>query len=105
MEPSPAWKSPSLRVESAAALGVFGALTAGAGALGAVVTNHGNQLWFRRLRKPAFQPPKAVFGPVWTVLYSLMALSGWRVWNQRAGPARSRALGLWALQLGFNAAW
>lgn len=102
---SPALKSPSLRAESVAALGVFGALTVGAGALGATVTKHGTQLWYRRLRKPPFQPPNAVFGPVWTVLYGLTALSGWRVWNQPAGPARSRALGLWALQLGFNAVW
>src|SRR5438128_12281702 len=102
---SPALKSPSLRTESAVALGVFGALTAGAGALGAAVTDHGTQLWYRRLRKPPFQPPSAVFGPVWTGLYALIALSGWRVWNRPAGPARSRALGLWALQLGFNAAW
>ncbi len=98
-------KSPSLRAESVAALGVFGALTAGAGALGAAVTDHGTQVWYRRLRKPPFQPPNAVFGPVWTVLYGLMAVSAWRVWNRPAGPARSRALGLWALQLGFNAAW
>lgn len=102
---SPSLKSPSLRTESAVALGVFSALTAGAGALGARVTNHGTQLWYRRLRKPPFQPPSAVFGPVWTVLYGLIAVSGWRVWNRPAGPARSRALGLWALQLGFNAAW
>ncbi|HVG61076.1 MAG TPA: TspO/MBR family protein [Hyalangium sp.] len=105
MQQSPTLKSPSLRSESAIALGVFGALTAGAGALGSAVTDHGTQLWYRRLRKPPFQPPSAVFGPVWTVLYVLTALSGWRVWNRPAGPARSLALGLWALQLGFNAAW
>nr|WP_224247460.1 TspO/MBR family protein [Hyalangium gracile] len=97
-------KSPSLRSESIAALGVFGALTAGAAALGAG-PSHGTQLWYRRLRKPPFQPPDAVFAPVWTVLYGLIAVSGWRVWNQAAGPARSRALGLWLVQLGFNAAW
>ena len=102
---SPALKSPSLRTESAVALGVFGALTAGAAALGSAATDHGTQLWYRRLRKPSFQPPGAVFGPVWTVLYVLIAVSGWRVWNRPAGPARSRALGLWGLQLGLNAAW
>jgi tryptophan-rich sensory protein len=100
-----ALKSPSLRTESAVALGVFSALTAGVGLLGASVTNHGTQLWYRRLRKPPFQPPSSTFRWVWPVLYGCTALSGWRVWNQPAGPARSRALGLWALQLGFNAAW
>jgi translocator protein len=105
MQQSMAMKSPSLRAESAVALGVFGALTAGAGALGALVTDNGTQRWYRRLRKPPFQPPNAVFAPVWTVLYGLIAVSGWRVWNRPAGPARSRALSLWVLQLGFNAAW
>lgn len=105
MMQSPVLKNPSLRAESLAALGVFGALTTGAGVLGAAVTDRSTQLWYRRLRKAPFQPPSAVFGPVWTVLYGLIALSGWRVWNRPAGPARSRALELWALQLGFNAAW
>ncbi|MDC0711032.1 tryptophan-rich sensory protein [Stigmatella sp. ncwal1] len=100
-----ALKSPSLRVESAAALAVFSALSAGAAAMGAVATNGATQRWYRRLKKPSFQPPRAVFGPVWTVLYGLIAVSGWRVWNQPAGIARSRALSLWAVQLGFNTAW
>ncbi|MDY7225907.1 TspO/MBR family protein [Hyalangium rubrum] len=94
-----------MRRESAVALGVFSALTAGTAALGARVTNHGTQLWYRRLRKPPFQPPKATFRYVWPVLYGCIALSGWRVWNAPSGPARSRALGLWTLQLGLNAAW
>lgn len=98
-------QSPSLRAESAVALGVFSALTAGAGALGRLATSGGTQRWYRRLRKPPFQPPSAVFGPVWAALYGLIALSGWRVWNSPGGAARSRALGLWGLQLGFNAAW
>ncbi|ADO75425.1 TspO/MBR family protein [Stigmatella aurantiaca] len=100
-----AWKSPSLRGESYAALAVFSALSAGAAVMGAVATNGATQRWYRRLKKPPFQPPKAVFGPVWTVLYGLIAVSGWRVWNQPAGMARSRALSWWAVQLGFNAAW
>ncbi len=101
----PVRQSASLRAESVAALGVFGALTAGAGVLGARVTNRGTQRWYRSLRKPSFQPPNAVFRWVWPVLYGLIALSGWRVWNRPGGAARSRALSLWALQLGFNAAW
>jgi translocator protein len=102
---SPSLKSPSLRTESAVALGAFGALTAGAAALGASATRRGMGLWYRRLRKPSFQPPSSAFGPVWTGLYGLIALSGWRVWNQPAGPGRSRALSFWLLQLGLNAAW
>jgi translocator protein len=97
-------KNPSLRTESLVALGLFGALTAGAALLGARASNS-RQLWYRRLRKPSFQPPSWVFGPVWTALYALMSLSAWRVWNRPGGPRRSWALALWGTQLGFNALW
>ncbi|MBX3162583.1 MAG: tryptophan-rich sensory protein [Deltaproteobacteria bacterium] len=61
--------------------------------------------WFRMLRKPRFQPPDRVFGPVWTVLYATIAYSGWRVWSRPASRARTGALGLWGAQLALNAAW
>jgi tryptophan-rich sensory protein len=99
-------KNPSLRTESLVALGTFGALTAGSAALGARASKGaGSQFWYRRLRKPSFQPPSWVFGPVWTVLYGMMVFSAWRVWNRPAGPRRSWALLLWGVQLGFNALW
>ena len=37
--------------------------------------------WYAGLAKPAFNPPAWLFGPVWTVLYILIAVSGWRVWQ------------------------
>jgi benzodiazapine receptor len=87
---------------------VFGALCVGAGALG-VLTMRGRGrpegLWFRALRKPSFQPPDRVFGPVWTVLYATIAYSGWRIWRSNASRTRSRALGLWGTQLALNGAW
>ena len=58
---SAAWKSPVPRLESAVAMGVFGVLTAGAGVLGARVTHHATQVWYRRFRKPPYQPPSRVF--------------------------------------------
>ncbi|ATB35474.1 TspO/MBR family protein [Cystobacter fuscus] len=96
--------NPTLRNESLAALGTFGALTAGAALLGAR-SSSSTQAWYRSLRKPRFQPPAWVFGPAWTTLYGLMSLSAWRVWNRPAGPRRSWALALWGVQLGFNALW
>jgi tryptophan-rich sensory protein len=95
--------NPTLRTESWVALGTFSALTLGAALSGK--QSNADQLWFRRLRKPAFQPPPRVFAPVWTVLYGLIAVSGWRVWTAPAGPSRSKSLALWGAQLGFNAAW
>lgn len=97
-------RNPSLRTESMLALGAFGALSAGSALLGGGASNS-KQLWYKKLRKPPFQPPAWVFGPVWTALYGLMSFSAWRVWNRPAGPKRSWALALWGVQLGFNALW
>ena len=57
---------------------------------------------YRQVDLPPFAPPSAVFGPVWTVLYALIALSGWLVWR-RVGLDRSMAP--YAVQLVLNAAW
>jgi tryptophan-rich sensory protein len=58
--------------------------------------------WFAQLHQPSFNPPGWLFAPVWTALYILIAIAGWRVWRQRAGgwPAR-----LWWGQLGLNFLW
>jgi translocator protein len=58
--------------------------------------------WYASIAKPAWNPPNAIFGPVWTVLYVLMAVSAWLVWR-RAGF--SGALGLFVIQLALNALW
>jgi tryptophan-rich sensory protein len=84
-------------------LAAFAALTAAVAALGARGSRPGP--WYRSLEKPAFTPPDRVFPVVWSVLYGLIALSGWRVWRQRGRPGRGWALGLWTTQLGLNGAW
>jgi tryptophan-rich sensory protein len=61
--------------------------------------------WYARLDKPRFQPPAAVYPVVWTALYSLVALSGYRIWRSEPSPERSRALRLWITQLAANAKW
>ncbi|MEO8217403.1 MAG: TspO/MBR family protein [Acidobacteriota bacterium] len=63
-------------------------------------------LWYGRLKKSPLNPPAAVFGPVWTLLYALIAISAFRVWNSDASDReRKTALTLWTAQLGLNAAW
>ncbi len=57
--------------------------------------------WYAGLRKPSFNPPGWVFGPVWTVLYLLMGVAAWLVWLRRGRTA----LGLFAGQLTLNAVW
>ena len=62
--------------------------------------------WYQALEKPSFNPPSAVFGPVWTTLYVLMAIAAWLVWREPGPqPARRRALTLMITQLVLNALW
>lgn len=61
--------------------------------------------FYGQLTQPAWAPSPDVFGPVWTVLYVLMALAAWLVWR-RGGFARARtALSLYLVQLVVNALW
>lgn len=61
--------------------------------------------WYAALKKPAWNPPGWVFGPVWTALYVMMAVAAWRVWRQGGWAAQRRPLRLFLLQLALNAAW
>ncbi|HZD47127.1 MAG TPA: TspO/MBR family protein [Silvibacterium sp.] len=61
--------------------------------------------WYAALVKPPLNPPNHVFGPVWTVLYTLMAVSAWIVWKTRPSPCRRRGLRLFLVQLGLNLLW
>lgn len=60
--------------------------------------------WYMALEKPAWTPPNWLFGPVWGVIYVLMAAAAWRVWQARAS-ARLGAIVWWLLILFFNVAW
>ena len=61
--------------------------------------------WYRGLAKPPFQPPPAVFAPVWTGLYATIAASGYRVWAAPDHELRRPAIALWGVQMAANAAW
>lgn len=89
------------------ALAGFGGAVAAAAAFGGMFNpgRGGTREWYSTLEKPPFNPPAAVFGPVWTILYILMAVSAWRVWSSSDSPHRTLALRLWVLQLAINAVW
>lgn len=61
--------------------------------------------WYASLVKPSWNPPNYLFGPVWTVLYALMAVAAWLVWRQAGWGGAAMALGLFVFQLGLNALW
>ena len=98
---------PVARPHQWAALAAFAAPVVATAVLGSRFSpaEPATRRWFGRLDKPPFQPPDAAFAPVWTALYTSIAVSGWRVWRRPSRPERSRALALWAVQLAANAAW
>ncbi len=83
---------------------LFLAVCLGVGGLGSIPTAKSVRDWYPRLRKPPGTPPSWVFGPVWTTLYVLMAVSAWLVWRQYGWGARA-ALLIFAAQLALNLAW
>ena len=84
---------------------VFVALCLLVSAAGGMVTATSVDTWYQALAKPSFNPPDWVFAPVWTTLYFLMGVSGWRIWRRRALRATRGALALFGLQLFLNFAW
>jgi translocator protein len=58
--------------------------------------------WYAGLAKPSWTPPGWIFGPVWSVLYFSMAVAAWLVWRQEK---TAMPMGLFGVQLTFNAAW
>jgi tryptophan-rich sensory protein len=72
-----------------------------AAAVGAMASVNA-QAFYAQLVKPSWAPPAGIFGPVWSVLYSLMGISAWLVWRSR--PGRSPFV-LFLAQLAVNALW
>jgi benzodiazapine receptor len=74
---------------------------AAAGALASV--NAGD--FYQSLERPAWAPPASIFGPVWSILYLLMAIAAWMVWRERWFQYARGALMLFLFQLALNALW
>lgn len=79
---------------------LFLVLVVGGGSLIGIMNVPGE--WYATLNKPSFNPPNWVFGPVWTVLYVLIAIAGWRVWQRED---LREAMWVWWAQLGLNFLW
>jgi tryptophan-rich sensory protein len=82
---------------------------AGAGALivavaGGLATRIGP--WYFNLRKPAWQPPDWLFGPVWTVIFALCALAAARAWGGTGSVLRKKlVLVLFVVNGLLNVGW
>ena len=61
--------------------------------------------WYQSLTQPSFTPPSWVFGPVWTILYLMIAIVAYRIAYAAQTSWKAPALALWALQIAMNTLW
>lgn len=61
--------------------------------------------WYQDLEQPSWNPPDWVFGPVWSVLYIAIAVSGWLVWRAQTWSRTRVPLIIWGIQLALNLLW
>ena len=61
--------------------------------------------FYAQLVRPGWAPPAKLFGPVWTILYTLMGVSAWLVWRNGGIDVARTALTLFLVQLAVNALW
>lgn len=74
-------------------------------AIGASSTASSVGTWYQTLQRPPWSPPNWLFGPVWTLLYAMMAVAAWLVWRRGGEVPVTLPLALYAVQLALNAAW
>lgn len=75
-------------------------------AIGSAATFSSVQSWYPTINKVAWNPPAWVFGPVWTALYIMIALSGWRVWvGLGHNQIKNSAMHWYFFQLFINLMW
>ena len=90
----PRW--PSLWVALAISYAVAG--------VGGALTDIGP--WYLGLQQPGWKPPDLWFGPIWTTIFTLAAISGWLAWHAVPWPhARRRVVLLFAANAFFNVLW
>ncbi len=75
-------------------------LAQSAGLVGTIFTFDAIPTWYTLLNKPSFSPPNWLFGPVWTVLYTLIGISLYLIWTKKKG-----SLKLFLFHLFLNAIW
>ena len=92
--------------KSAGGLGVFLTVCLGTEFFGGLLTSPAIRSgWYGSLQKPVFNPPAWVFGPVWTALFLLMAVSAWLVWEKAHEKPVKIPLVLFYAQLLLNVTW
>ena len=75
------------------------------GGISGIATSGEINGWYMCLNKPTFNPPNWVFGPVWTILYILMGVSFFLIWNLPPSKNRSKAMLIFMTQMTLNFFW
>lgn len=75
------------------------------GIIGSFWTKETVSTWYPTLIKPIWTPPNWLFGPVWTCLYLMIAVSGWLIYKADYSYKRTVALILYSIQLTLNFMW
>lgn len=76
-----------------------------AASIGSFFTFSAIPTWYQALRKPTFTPPNSIFGPVWTILYILMGISLYLVWQSKNKKSKLSSYYLFFIQLILNSLW
>jgi translocator protein len=84
---------------------IFIVLCLACGGLGGWVTAKSVRTWYPTLARPRWTPPDGIFGPVWTTLYVLMAISAWMVWERLPQGSDYSPMVLFGFQLLLNTTW
>lgn len=94
-----------MRVDKFTGLLIFLFIVLAISFLGYLATSVSVDNWYAELKKPFWTPSNWVFGPVWLVLYIMIALSGWLVWCQLGGHLNNTPMKIYGAQLLCNALW
>ena len=94
----------ALKIKSPVKLIVSILLAQSAGLIGSLFTFSAISTWYVLLNKPTFSPPNWLFGPVWTILYTLIGISFYKIWINNKNKD-SYALRFFLFHLFLNAIW
>ena len=52
------------------------------GFLSGMATTDSINSWYVNINKPSFNPPNWIFGPVWSILYTMMGIAAGLIWHE-----------------------
>ena len=99
-----AWTMQGMNTSSASRLALTFVLSYATAGIGGALTDLGP--WYFSLKHPAWKPPDAAFGVIWTTIFTLCAISAWLAWQAADTPAlRRRIAGLFGANAVLNILW